>query len=1086
MDKADLLLEELSALIKSVQIQHVLKNEDGKFQGYTEADKSIRCLLICTEKIFLYGLRNKQHGYWKVVRQFCQRDVSQSIEKLSNVKSEIGRGRAWLYLVLNENLLESFLVTIQHNNKQMQNFYNSYSILSSHKVQLFIDLIFGLEFILFRLKVDADHLDYSLIPVERSNPPMQPPQKLLPNPPQPQADHTGSSVYISTDAITKAAKTGKEKAARVVQGFFYTATSPTSPKLPQPGGEMPLKTIYDHSTTQTKNLSNSAIPLTPDQNHLASFSGHLSKSSSTPIIQFDNVTERRGSRHNPFNDIIDEDPWDGTPLHYVAPGTCRHDIALPITDQPIEVVHQKKRKHFEPKRKTKSSPPKMRSQGTQCDEIKLERKFCSETDSGLMSDCEDDQSSLDYIISPSITVQNSISMQSVGCEMSLADFSQTVEPPKVLSNLHIGEISPFKLTQSVPTNCTGDLMCFETNIVPQAAHTKRLESVEDNLVHFNYTLKDLKNSKVNLERTFFSDKVVDKTSPPFIDQDVCNVMENILDRVVQNELPSQPNLVATPCKVGVYEHTSEPVFETAKPIKPLESSVSATTFQKNDESSTGFASQHLESQCSSNEINYTDCSDHGDVSQLNDVFSQCEVTDNNLSDQSEDEFCIYETKSISSNETTDSVNSIEDTSSLYLPNVHEDVGVNNDCISGKSELDLNLDTDDFSVTGGDLTVSEINCPGKSLTAGEITMDHSLYLQMILNVVNDEKEVLIKMIQVSPANGIDCGASYVLFSDSCVYFLENDKDMFVKKKHLANDTVTVDYLCNKQGVVFFSMQTHKCLQRCDTFNESLSDAIVQSFMKSQEQHLPHKVCEVSDSDNKHVSALQKCILVETGIPNCDIKTYCIIQWLDNNDSSTQNESLPKGVLSYKSGKTLLRRDRWVSAFYVLKNKHLFRFDNKNSVQAEKSWPISKMLHCQLTGHDSKTLEILSNDEMIELRAANSCDARTWVLALQALIIEQNTDTDTLLPCSLLLTEDQIFIVEEESDTMFSRCLANSHLADICNITLVPGKIACQLRTRCNKCRGGTKPTCTCNNWTLHFHNEAQRENVVTRCADKCNL
>jgi pleckstrin family protein M 2 len=54
--------------------------------------------------ILRHGLNkaNTKHGYWKYAQLFTRKDVVGQISKLSNVRTDLGRGRAWLRMALNE------------------------------------------------------------------------------------------------------------------------------------------------------------------------------------------------------------------------------------------------------------------------------------------------------------------------------------------------------------------------------------------------------------------------------------------------------------------------------------------------------------------------------------------------------------------------------------------------------------------------------------------------------------------------------------------------------------------------------------------------------------------------------------------------------------------------------------------------------------------------------------------------------------------------------------------------------------------------------------------------------------------------
>ena len=67
-------------------------------------------------------------------------------------------GRAWLYLALNENSLESYLRLFQENLALLHKYYVKNALVCSHDhLTLFLTLVSGLEFIRFDLDLVRHH-----------------------------------------------------------------------------------------------------------------------------------------------------------------------------------------------------------------------------------------------------------------------------------------------------------------------------------------------------------------------------------------------------------------------------------------------------------------------------------------------------------------------------------------------------------------------------------------------------------------------------------------------------------------------------------------------------------------------------------------------------------------------------------------------------------------------------------------------------------------------------------------------------------------------------------------------------------------
>ncbi|KFU88200.1 Pleckstrin homology domain-containing family M member 2, partial [Chaetura pelagica] len=123
-------------------------------------DKVLQRLCEHLDHALLYGLQDLSSGYWVLVVHFTRREAIKQIEVLQHVATNLGRSRAWLYLALNENSLESYLRLFQENLSLLHKYYVKNDLVCSHDhLTLFLTLVSGLEFIRFDLDLDAPYLD---------------------------------------------------------------------------------------------------------------------------------------------------------------------------------------------------------------------------------------------------------------------------------------------------------------------------------------------------------------------------------------------------------------------------------------------------------------------------------------------------------------------------------------------------------------------------------------------------------------------------------------------------------------------------------------------------------------------------------------------------------------------------------------------------------------------------------------------------------------------------------------------------------------------------------------------------------------
>ncbi|XP_073459857.1 pleckstrin homology domain-containing family M member 2 [Aquarana catesbeiana] len=123
-------------------------------------DRVLQRLCEHLDHALLYGLQDISSGYWVLVVHFTRREAVKQIEEQQHVATLLGRSRAWLYLALNENSLESYLRLFQENQSLLQKYYYKNALVCSHDhLTLFLTLVSGLEFIRFELEMDVPYLD---------------------------------------------------------------------------------------------------------------------------------------------------------------------------------------------------------------------------------------------------------------------------------------------------------------------------------------------------------------------------------------------------------------------------------------------------------------------------------------------------------------------------------------------------------------------------------------------------------------------------------------------------------------------------------------------------------------------------------------------------------------------------------------------------------------------------------------------------------------------------------------------------------------------------------------------------------------
>jgi hypothetical protein len=94
--------------------------------------------LIFFNKYLKFRLKYVQDGYYKCVSEFTPKPLLKQIDSLLNIETNIGRGRAWLFFALNDNLTESYIKCFQDNKKLVKKNYTSDSIVNDNQVRIYL------------------------------------------------------------------------------------------------------------------------------------------------------------------------------------------------------------------------------------------------------------------------------------------------------------------------------------------------------------------------------------------------------------------------------------------------------------------------------------------------------------------------------------------------------------------------------------------------------------------------------------------------------------------------------------------------------------------------------------------------------------------------------------------------------------------------------------------------------------------------------------------------------------------------------------------------------------------------------------
>ncbi|XP_067659554.1 pleckstrin homology domain-containing family M member 2-like [Haliotis asinina] len=160
----DRIISNIAKAIKAIQEYQFYSGQESSI---TLTNSDWQCHKLCEhlDHALLHGLRHVTHGYWRMVNEFTRKNAIKDIERIQNVTTDLGRGRAWIFMALNENLLESYLKCIADNSKFVKKFYVKEAlVLDDQRMNLLLTLTSGLEMVCFQLECDVPYLDLSTYP----------------------------------------------------------------------------------------------------------------------------------------------------------------------------------------------------------------------------------------------------------------------------------------------------------------------------------------------------------------------------------------------------------------------------------------------------------------------------------------------------------------------------------------------------------------------------------------------------------------------------------------------------------------------------------------------------------------------------------------------------------------------------------------------------------------------------------------------------------------------------------------------------------------------------------------------------------
>nr|CDP98048.1 Bm6723, isoform k [Brugia malayi] len=124
------------------ELANVLKQATFEYpSGDSLSKESTQILCNTVEALFIHGLktaffqkkprssRYPEPNFWPFVSKYTHKAVLDQIATSNQIKTEIGKSRAWIRILLNENTIENYLNLLSRNNITLSKFYEKWAFL---------------------------------------------------------------------------------------------------------------------------------------------------------------------------------------------------------------------------------------------------------------------------------------------------------------------------------------------------------------------------------------------------------------------------------------------------------------------------------------------------------------------------------------------------------------------------------------------------------------------------------------------------------------------------------------------------------------------------------------------------------------------------------------------------------------------------------------------------------------------------------------------------------------------------------------------------------------------------------------------
>ncbi|KAK3602738.1 hypothetical protein CHS0354_017184 [Potamilus streckersoni] len=1065
----DKILANISKAVKAIQ---ALQVRSGEVLVLRNNDRECHKLSEHLDHAFLHGLRHVTNGYWKIVAEFTLKETVAEAKRLRNVTTDLGRSRAWLFMALNDCLLESYIRCFQQNEKLVKKYYvRDALVLDQQRLNILLTLTAGLENAVFQLDMDMPYLDLSTSPPKtgRSSDPVDEDRISLCSMDSVASVRPHLQSISQSDCNSNKIGTDSDNAS--------VASNDTSLLSPRTQQYSPSLDSGCHSDMNFRQRSETPTEYEGDYEQEARFrrleasvnleDDSVDGSSTLEVIRMPKKSRQRIKKKK-LNKILTNDV-SGESLASNFPSKSKRNS---------EIERSKKLNRQSVNKKLCSASHNYLNENGNNVKPRKDRPDSSEsTVEGLNS--SDD--SVDTMISSMESTSHSEVSSEKSCQRDSGIFTEQF---KFDEQTVIGNVVN-KPHQEMHSN-QKDAKDSEKSKVRKGHRSSQKSESKDcdskiSLDSHKISVESGDQFNLDLSQSSYKTEQVKTKSVG-----LCNSMDDIYASSVDFDETSQsPHLLETNISKSTQHFKDENIFDAIKTQNDSAFVKECTSLKtSSDQPELKKLAQLKTANSNKSELLHNSTSKIAYVKSIHesDNSGECpkkldnESTSEKSPNQSElRNLNKSERVNKSSSQNVDQVANQNLSMQSAIMQLHDRA---NDIINKPNTCPY--------ISFIEEAVEDVDCKeaneneNNKLYPGEVRLDHNNMLFIMLDVM-DENEDFVKMFSslMGHTEG-EKSVIFILISSRSLYLLsqESKDGKFTKEAVIRFSDIDYISLGVNNQLVHIVCKSRKKQYWLTTGEEMCSRAIVDSLASVMERDDVSIKLTVDTDATIQKAGLRKYIATECNCESSEAKLqyYALVHWEDPQTCRGRaGSSEREGHVLYKTQESsgLLRSTTWKPAYAMLRDCMLCIFNDKSDVKPHTIVNLGKeeCIGCKVdfNSERSHSLKIIqANGNAFWLSLSTEVETNIWLHSLCQAVsegLQTGPACGSCLTCCLVLTSQKLMMCHEDLQTSFIRTLGSASLVDITAVLTDP-----TCKSFCVLAFDSQEAKVSSEKWVLYFSSE----------------